>query len=51
MIEIPGGRPAFYDTHPGGWNSDDWKLLTTYRLAYNGGFRFSANGGFRCTAG
>ena len=35
----------------GGWNSDDWKLRTTYRLAYNGDFRFSANGGFRCAAG
>ena len=34
----------------GGWNSDDWKLRATYRLAYDGAFRFSANGGFRCAA-
>ena len=32
----------------GGWNSDDWKLRATYRLAYDGDFRFSATGGFRC---
>lgn len=32
----------------GAWNSDPWKLRATYRLAYNGDFRFSATGGFRC---
>jgi len=32
----------------GAWNSDDWKLRTTYRLAYRGDFRYAANGGFRC---
>ena len=32
----------------GAFNSDDWRLRPTYRLAYDGDFRFSANGGFRC---
>lgn len=32
----------------GSWNSDRNHLTTTYRLAYDPGFRFSANGGFRC---
>jgi iron(II)-dependent oxidoreductase len=32
----------------GAWNSDEWKLRTTYRMAYRGEFRFAANGGFRC---
>lgn len=32
----------------GSWNSDPRHLTTTYRLAYNPEFRFSANGGFRC---
>ena len=32
----------------GAYNSHDWKLRTTYRLAYDGDFRFSASGGFRC---
>ena len=32
----------------GAWNSDAWKLRTTYRLAYDPAFRFAANGGFRC---
>jgi iron(II)-dependent oxidoreductase len=32
----------------GAWNSDPGHLTTTYRLAYDPGFRFAANGGFRC---
>ena len=32
----------------GAWNSDEWKMRTTYRMAYRGNFRFAANGGFRC---
>jgi gamma-glutamyl hercynylcysteine S-oxide synthase len=32
----------------GSWNSDRNHLTTTYRLAYDPEFRFSANGGFRC---
>ncbi|OHV79675.1 formylglycine-generating enzyme family protein [Ensifer sp. LCM 4579] len=32
----------------GAWNSDPDHLTTTYRLAYDPGFRFAANGGFRC---
>jgi len=32
----------------GSWNSDSAHLSTTYRLAYESAFRFSANGGFRC---
>lgn len=32
----------------GSWNSDREHLTTTYRLAYDPDFRFSANGGFRC---
>lgn len=32
----------------GSWNSDQKHLTTTYRLAYDPEFRFSANGGFRC---
>ncbi|CAN7689856.1 formylglycine-generating enzyme family protein [Phyllobacterium sp. LjRoot231] len=32
----------------GSWNSDPAHLTTTYRLAYDSEFRFSANGGFRC---
>ncbi|MDL2402561.1 formylglycine-generating enzyme family protein [Rhizobium mayense] len=32
----------------GSWNSDPKHLTTTYRLAYDPDFRFSANGGFRC---
>ncbi|TCU17870.1 iron(II)-dependent oxidoreductase [Rhizobium azibense] len=32
----------------GSWNSDPNHLTTTYRLAYDPDFRFSANGGFRC---
>jgi iron(II)-dependent oxidoreductase len=32
----------------GSWNSDPAHLTTTYRLAYDPDFRFSANGGFRC---
>ncbi|MCW0000777.1 formylglycine-generating enzyme family protein [Pararhizobium sp. YC-54] len=32
----------------GAWNSDRNHLTTTYRLAYDPEFRFSANGGFRC---
>lgn len=34
----------------GAWNSDEWKLRTTYRMAYRGEFRFAANGGFRCVS-
>jgi len=34
----------------GAWNSDDWKLRATYRMAYRGDFRFAANGGFRCVS-
>ena len=32
----------------GAYNSHEWKLRATYRLAYDGDFRFSASGGFRC---
>ena len=41
-------RPEFRVLRGGAWNSDDWKLRATYRLAYRGEFRFAANGGFRC---
>jgi iron(II)-dependent oxidoreductase len=34
----------------GAWNSGEWKLRTTYRMAYRGDFRFAANGGFRCVS-
>ena len=44
MIEIPGGRPAFYDTQPAAGTATTGSILTTYRLAYDGDFRFSANG-------
>ncbi len=48
-----GARPAarkkeFRVARGGAWNSDDWKLRTTYRLAYESDFRFAANAGFRC---
>ena len=32
----------------GSWKNNAWKLRSTYRMAYNGDFRFAANGGFRC---
>ena len=35
----------------GAYNSHAWKLRATYRLAYDGDFRFSASGGFRCVDG
>ena len=41
-------RQEFRIARGGAWNSDDWKLRTTYRLAYDGDFRFAANAGFRC---
>lgn len=44
-------RREFRVLRGGGWNSDQWKLRTTYRLAYRGDFRFAANGGFRCVSG
>jgi iron(II)-dependent oxidoreductase len=34
----------------GAWNSDPAHVSTTYRLAYDPGFRFAANGGFRCVS-
>ncbi len=40
--------PEFRVLRGGAWNSDTWKLRTTYRMAYRGAFRFAANGGFRC---
>jgi iron(II)-dependent oxidoreductase len=39
---------AFRVLRGGSWNSDRNHLSTTYRLAYDPEFRFSANGGFRC---
>jgi iron(II)-dependent oxidoreductase len=39
---------AFRVLRGGSWNSDPSHLTTTYRLAYDPEFRFSANGGFRC---
>ncbi len=39
---------AFRVLRGGSWNSDRKHLTTTYRLAYDPEFRFSANGGFRC---
>ena len=32
----------------GSWKNNAWKLRSTYRMGYNGDFRFAANGGFRC---
>ena len=43
-------RTEFRVARGGAWNSDDWRLRTTYRLAYEGDFRFAANAGFRCVA-
>lgn len=45
-----GPATAFRVLRGGAWNSDDWKLRATYRMAYKGEFRFAANGGFRCAA-
>lgn len=42
-----GGR-SYRVLRGGAWNSDPAHLTTTYRLAYDPSFRFSANGGFRC---
>ena len=39
---------AFRVLRGGSWNSDPSHLTTTYRLAYDPEFRFSANGGVRC---
>jgi iron(II)-dependent oxidoreductase len=45
----PTGSVGSYRVLRGGsWNSDPKHLTTTYRLAYDPEFRFSANGGFRC---
>lgn len=47
--ETVGGSAGLYRVLRGGsWNSDPNHLTTTYRLAYDPEFRFSANGGFRC---
>ena len=47
----PGSRERKFRVLRGGaYNSHDWKLRATYRLAYDGDFRFSASGGFRCVA-
>ena len=32
----------------GSWKNNASKLRSTYRMAYNGDFRFAGNGGFRC---
>jgi iron(II)-dependent oxidoreductase len=42
------GAGIFRVLRGGSWNSDPSHLTTTYRLAYDPDFRFSANGGFRC---
>jgi iron(II)-dependent oxidoreductase len=42
------GAGRFRVLRGGSWNSDPSHLTTTYRLAYDPDFRFSANGGFRC---
>ena len=47
----PAARDATFRVLRGGaWNADEWKLRTTYRMAYRGDFRFAANGGFRCAS-
>lgn len=43
-------RTEFRVLRGGAWNSDTWRLRTTYRLAFRGDFRFAANGGFRCVS-
>lgn len=43
-------RTEFRVLRGGAWNSDAWRLRTTYRLAFRGDFRFAANGGFRCVS-
>ncbi|OCP00211.1 MULTISPECIES: SUMF1/EgtB/PvdO family nonheme iron enzyme [unclassified Ensifer] len=45
--EVTGAKP-YRVLRGGSWNSDPVHLTTTYRLAYDPDFRFSANGGFRC---
>ncbi|MBK5566943.1 MAG: SUMF1/EgtB/PvdO family nonheme iron enzyme [Ensifer sp. SSB1] len=42
------GAKSYRVLRGGSWNSDRIHLTTTYRLAYDPDFRFSANGGFRC---
>nr|WP_246711553.1 SUMF1/EgtB/PvdO family nonheme iron enzyme [Rhizobium leguminosarum] len=44
----PRGAGQYRVLRGGSWNSDPNHLTTTYRLAYDPEFRFSANGGFRC---
>ncbi|MEI3850871.1 SUMF1/EgtB/PvdO family nonheme iron enzyme [Ensifer sp. CCNWLY38] len=44
----PKGARSYRVLRGGSWNSDPAHLTTTYRLAYDPDFRFSANGGFRC---
>ena len=45
----PAARKRDFRVWRGGaYNSHPWKLRATYRLAYDGDFRFSASGGFRC---
>lgn len=47
----PAARKTEFRVLRGGaWNSDTWRLRTTYRLAFRGDFRFAANGGFRCVS-
>lgn len=47
----PAARKTDFRVLRGGaWNSDTWRLRTTYRLAFRGDFRFAANGGFRCVS-
>ncbi len=43
-------RTEFRVLRGGAWNSDTWRLRTTYRLAFRSEFRFAANGGFRCVS-
>ncbi len=43
-------RTEFRVLRGGAWNSDTWRLRTTYRLAFRNDFRFAANGGFRCVS-
>ncbi|WP_244560114.1 formylglycine-generating enzyme family protein [Ensifer aridi] len=46
--EAQSATGTFRVLRGGSWNSDPSHLTTTYRLAYDPDFRFSANGGFRC---
>ncbi|MBD9375373.1 SUMF1/EgtB/PvdO family nonheme iron enzyme [Rhizobium sp. ARZ01] len=45
---VTAGAETYRVLRGGSWNSDPKHLTTTYRLAYDPEFRFSANGGFRC---